>query len=193
MARPKEFDRDIALQKAMLTFWDKGYEGTSIADLTEAMDISRSSLYETFGDKHDLFLEALTHYLTQTDRKRAHYFANATSVKQGIHTFFQGIIQFILDDKHPNGCFYTNTATAIGTLNEDIRAIIKHSSEKMEQDLYNFFLYGQQSGELRMDKDIRALARYFVGLIRGVSVMARIQTNREALVDIIEVGLKVLD
>ena len=193
MARPKEFDRDIALQKAMVTFWAKGYEGTSIADLTESMGISRSSLYETFGDKHALFLEALNHYLAQTDRKRANVFSNASSIKQGMNTFFQGIIQFILDAEHPSGCFYTNTATAIGTLNEEIRAVIKLGSEKMEHDFYTLFLRGQQNGEIGIDKDLHALARYFVGLVRGISVMARIQTDREALADIVEVGLKVLD
>jgi TetR/AcrR family transcriptional repressor of nem operon len=108
-------------------------------------------------------------------------------------TFFQTLIQFILDTEHPSGCFYTNTATAIGTLNEEVLTVIKLGSEKLEHDFYTFFLRGQQRGEIGMDKDLHALASYFVGLVRGVSVMARIQTSRKTLADIVEVGIKSLD
>lgn len=193
MARPKEFDREAALRKAMSAFWSNGYEGTSMADLTAAMGISRSSLYETFGDKQDLFLEALNHYLALTDQKRAAVLANAGSVKQGMARFFQGIITFILDTEHPGGCFFTNTATALGTMEEQVHTAVTRGSQKMEDDFYNFLVRGRQRGEIRPDKDLHALAKFFVGLVRGISVIARIQKNRKALEDIVAVGLEVLE
>jgi TetR/AcrR family transcriptional regulator, transcriptional repressor for nem operon len=192
LARPKEFDRDIALRQAMAVFWAKGYEGTSVSNLTEAMGISRSSLYETFGDKQDLFREALTFYTEFTGRKRAAVLAGAASVKDGMAAFFAGVINFLLSEEYPEGCFFTNTATALGTLNEQICETIRLGTEGMEEDFFRFFARGQQRGELAGDRDIRAFARFCVSLVRGISVMARVQKDRKALEDIVKVGLEAL-
>lgn len=193
MARPKEFDRDTALRQAMATFWAKGYEGTSVADLIEAMGISRSSLYETFGDKRDLFREALNFYITFTSGKRAAVLAGATSVRQGLTDFFAGVVNFTLSPDFPGGCFLTNTATALGTLDEEIHAAIKLGMQSLEDDFFRFFAEGQQRGEIAADRDIRALARFFIGLVRGISVVARIHKDRNILEDMVKVGLEVLD
>lgn len=192
MARPKEFDRHTALRNAMYIFWSKGYEGTSISDLTEAMEISRSSMYETFGDKQALFLEALNHYLQLNAQGRDNILNNAISVKQGMRDFFCGVIDFVLNDDHPNGCFFTNTATSLGTLHEDVHAIIKNAAKQRENSFYVFFEGGQHSGEIKPDKDIRALARFFEGLVRGISVVATIHKERIVLEDMVKVALEVL-
>ncbi|MDT8903515.1 TetR/AcrR family transcriptional regulator [Anaeroselena agilis] len=192
MARPKEFDRNDVLQKAMKIFWAKGYEGTSVADLTAGMGISRSSLYETFGDKPDLFREALEHYQNLTGRKRAAVFAAADSVKQGMTELLGGVIRFALDKDLPGGCFYTNTATALGTLDEHILGMITAGAARLEEDIFAFLVKGQESGEIAPEKDCRALARFFVGVIRGMSVVARVNGNREVLEDMATVALETL-
>ena len=193
IARPKEFDRDIALQKAMQVFWTKGYEGTSVDDLIAAMDISKSSLYQSFGSKQDLFLETIELYLEFTDRKRCSALAQAASAKEGMAAFFEGVLRFVLEPTNPGGCFYTNTATALGTLDQRIHEVIRRGSAKMESDFYQFLLQGQEKGELAPEKDVQALAQYFVSLTRGVSVMARINADRETLAAIVKTGLSVLD
>ncbi len=193
MARPKKFDRDAALQLAMKTFWARGYEGTSVADLTAAMGISRSSLYETFGDKQNLFLEALGHYLKMTERKRAAILAAAGSMKEGMAGLLKNVINFALDADLPGGCFYTNTATALGTLDEQIRALVKTGAASLENDLAAFLARGQGRDELAPDRDTRALARFFVAVIRGMSVIARVNGDRRALEDIAKVALATLD
>lgn len=190
MARPKEFDRDTALQQAMKTFWAKGYEGTSVADLTAAMGISRSSLYETFGDKQDLFLEALEHYQQLTGRKRANFFAAAGSVREGMAEMLRGVINFALNKDLPGGCFYTNTATALGTLDEKIHALIKAGAASLENDIFAFLEKGKQHGEIAADRDCRALARFFVGVIRGMSVLARVSGDRKVLEDMAAVAVE---
>ena len=157
------------------------------------MSISKSSLYQSFGNKQDLFLETIKLYLELTDRKRKAVLSSASSVKQGMSVFFQGVIRFLLDPDHPSGCFYTNTATALGTLDQQIHAVIIHSSEKMEEDFYQFLFQGQLHGEIAPEKDIHALAKFFVGLVRGISVIARIQKNPEALESIVAMGLKTLE
>lgn len=192
MARPKDFDRNAALVAAMKNFWAKGYEGTSIADLTEAMGISRSSMYETFGDKNELFLEALRFYLELTAQKRAAILMNAKSVKQGMADFLQGVIHFTLDEENPGGCFFTNTATALGTLNDDIQTEIKRGLDRMEQDFYIFLENDRLRGNLPETRDCRALARFFVGCVRGMSVVARITKDRKVLEDMSAVALEAL-
>ncbi len=193
MARPKEFDRHTALQNAMYLFWSKGYEGTSISDLTQAMALSRSSIYETFGDKQALFIEALTSYLLLNEQRRMNILNNAISIKQGMHDFLFGVIDFVLDDNHPNGCFFSNTATSLGTLHEDVHTIIKLAAKQRENSFYVFFENGQRNGEIQPDKDIRALARFFEGLVRGISVAASIHKERNVLEDMVKIALEVLE
>ena len=177
----------------MNIFWTKGYEGTSVDDLIAAMGISKSSLYQSFGNKQDLFLETINLYLELTDRKRKAVLANASSVKQGMSVFFQGVVQFLLDPDHPCGCFYTNTATALGTLDQHIHTVIIQNSAKMEEDFYQFLFQGQSHGEIAAEKDIHSLAKFFVGLVRGISVIARIQKDRATLESIVNTGLKTLE
>lgn len=87
MARPKQFDREQALRKAMMLFWQKGYEATSIPDLLESMGISRSSLYEEYSDKRTLFREALQYY-EQLGKRRFAILEQAESVEEGLKKFF---------------------------------------------------------------------------------------------------------
>jgi TetR/AcrR family transcriptional repressor of nem operon len=109
-----------------------------------------------------------------------------------MHDFFNNVISFILNEEYPGGCFLTNTATALGNLNESIQNLILNSSEKLENDFHDFFQRGQQNGEIRADLDIRALARFFVGLVRGISVMSRVNKERKTLEDVVKVGLEAL-
>ncbi|HEX3044913.1 MAG TPA: TetR/AcrR family transcriptional regulator [Bacillota bacterium] len=193
MARPKEFDRNTALLKAMQVFWAKGFEGASMSDLTETMGISRSSLYETFGDKEDLFLEALNFYMQDIDRRRMATFTRTGSVKQGMKDFLYGAVKFVLNEEQPGGCFLTNTATALGTLDPHFQEMIRRHLEKQEEEFYLLLEQGVKSGEISPEKNPRELARFFVGLIRGVTVVARIHKDRKLLEDIVNVGLKAMD
>ncbi len=192
MARPREFDHAEVLRKAMHVFWAKGFEGTSVADLTAAMGLSRSSLYEAFGDKDDLFKAALASYLEFTGRKRTAVLASAASVPQGMTDLLRGTINFILDGGLPGGCFFTNTATALGTLTEPVHAMLERHLGEMEDDFCHFFERGLLRGEIGRDKDPRALARFFVGVLRGMTVVASIRKDRRELEDIAAVSLAAL-
>jgi len=192
MARTKAFDQDAALQKAMHIFWDKGFDGTSMSDLTETMGLSRSSLYETFGDKQDLFHQALDHYIRNMEIRRARMLSSAASAKQGLRDYLQGAVNFVLNKEHPIGCFYTNTSIAMNP-DKRVQALMKQATEKQEEDFYRCMVKAKQNGEIGPDKDPRVLAKYFVGLIRGISVVARIYKDRKTLEDIMNVGLTVLD
>lgn len=193
MARPREFERTEALAEAMKVFWSKGYDGTSIPDLTEAMGISRSSLYDTFGDKRQLFCEAMGHYAAMVRQRRRNTLESAPSLRQGLADFFQGVIGLALHEDYPGGCFFTNTATALVTADQEIRETIRASAEMMEEELVTFLAQWQERGELAAGRNVRALARFFVGLATGMNVDARRRCNRDALEDMAKEALAVLN
>lgn len=193
MARPKEFKREEALKEAMKVFWTKGYDSTSISDLTKAMGISRSTMYETFGDKQKLFIETMNCYSHLIGSRRTDIFNNSKSVKQGLKDYFNERINMALDEKYPGGCFITNTATSLETADERVKAAIKLSSEKIENEFYALLELGKLKGEIEENKDIRAIARFLLGLVSGINVVARIQKDRSALEDMVKCALEILE
>lgn len=193
MARQKEFNRKNALISAMKIFWDKSYTGTSIEDLTEVMGISRSSLYDTFGDKKEIFIEALTLYIELTGQKRAGILDKAASVWQGIDSYLHGVVNFVLDENMPGGCFITNSLASFGIMDGQTDSILKKDLENQESDLCRLLEKGKKTGEIRPDTDILALSRYFTGLVRGLTVIARVRKDRKILEAVVNEGIKILD
>src|ERR1051326_3516607 len=108
MARHKEFDREEALQKAMEVFWERGYEATSIQDLVEQMGINRQSLYDTFGDKHALYLAALDHYREVEGGKMFKLLERQGSVKKTLRKLFGGVVECSVGGGHRRGWFLGN-------------------------------------------------------------------------------------
>src|SRR5213075_2124987 len=104
MARHKEFDRDEALQKAMEVFWSRGYEAASIQELVEHMGINRQSLYDTFGDKHALYLKALDRYREVESRKLFELLGRGGSVKKAFRQLFSGVVEGSLGAGERRGC-----------------------------------------------------------------------------------------
>ena len=106
MARPKEFDRDQALHKAMEVFWSRGYEAASIRDLVEHMGINRQSLYDTFGDKHALYLQALDRYQEVETRKVFELLERTPSVKKALRQLFGAVVKGALCKGPRRGCLW---------------------------------------------------------------------------------------
>src|SRR5260370_32618194 len=110
MARPREFDESQALRAAMRTFWSKGYEATSISDLTDAMRVSRSTLYASFGEKDQIFDRAVALYIEEISNERYAILRDARSARSGLREFFQHHINVATGDRYPGGCLTLNTA-----------------------------------------------------------------------------------
>lgn len=193
MARQREFDRGAVLERAMHLFWTKGHDGTSVADLTGGMGLSRSSLYETFGGKDDLFAETVASYVDFVDRRRAHLLSRGTSARQALRDYFGRVIDFTMSDRLPGGCYFTNTATALETADARVREIIRRGDERQERDFIECLRRGEASGEIPAGKDVRALAHFLGGVVRGLTVLARMHKQRKVLEDVVAVGLTVLD
>lgn len=193
MARPKKFDREEVLQKALYIFWKKGYEATTLPDLLENMEISRSSFYNTFTDKQTLFREVMSLYYQQTAIQRLAILQKSNSAKQGLSEYFSHNIDVAVAAYNPGGCLLTNTATNLNTIDETIAQSIVQGVERLEQAIYSLLEKGQRSGEISTNKDIQAIARLMIATSYGLNVAARVTPSREVLEDIAKAAISILD
>ncbi len=193
MARPIEFDREEVLQKALYTFWEKGYEATTLPDLLASMGINRSSFYNTFGDKQTLFREVMSLYYQQTAIKRLMILEKAKSAKQGLRDYFSHNIDVAVADYNPGGCLLTNTATNLKTIDQEIARSLPQGVDRLEQAIYRLLEKGQGSGEIPSSKDIKAVARLMIAVSYGINIAARVNPNRAVLEDMAQVAVSTLD
>jgi len=193
MARHKEFDQDEALQKAMEVFWERGYEATSVQDLVEHTGINRQSLYDTFVDKHSLFLRALDRYQEVETRKLLALIERPGSVKKALRQLFNGVIEGSFSDGHQRGCLMSNSMSELAgrckaTADRTIR-----NMRSVEDAFYRALLRGKKEGELKGVRDPRAMARFFCNSLMGLVLTAKAQKDRKALEDVVKVTLSLLD
>lgn len=181
MARTKEYDRDKALGDAMRVFWEKGYSATSLTDLTDAMGISRSSLYETFRDKETLFEQSMDLYFRQVGRERFLFFAGKMTVREGFSQLFGKVIETCLSASNPHGCFIINTATSLSSLDVRIVAKVEDAIKSMRLQFQELVKHGQATGELSKEKDFQEVAGVILGAVIGMSVMARVGSDKKVL------------
>ncbi|MEC0239966.1 TetR/AcrR family transcriptional regulator [Paenibacillus dokdonensis] len=192
MGRTKEFDREHVLQRAMLVFWEKGYEATSIPDLLESMELSRSSLYESFVDKQTLYVEAIKHYKKTTQKKR-NLLKNAQSAKDGIRQYFdQQITNALCDEGFPNGCMITNATIGLNSPDEQLQKLIRDSFEELEQLFYEVLSKGQQTGEIDPKKDIHTLAHLLLNLNHSINVISKVKRDRRVIDEMMNIVIDML-
>ncbi|WP_110927772.1 TetR/AcrR family transcriptional regulator [Bacillus massiliglaciei] len=191
MARLKGFNQEQVLNKAMLVFWEKGYQLTSIPDLLHAMEISRSSLYETFIDKQTLYCQTIDHYKKmRSEKKKA--LLNAPTVKKGIKSFFAMHIELAYSEDFPKGCLITNAAISLSSPDEKFNQLVKESFDDLENTFYEVLKKGQASGEIDQAKDIHVLSCLLLNLNHSINVLSKVKKDKEVLYDMIETILELL-
>src|SRR5262245_12184061 len=193
MARPRAFDRDAALDRAMTAFWSKGYEATSIEDLVDRMGIQRGSLYGTFGDKRTLFLAALERYQQVVARELFEALEAQGSGLAAIRRFFRLRAASALDRRRPPGCLMTNSAVELPGRDRGAAARVSGSLARMEGAFRRALERARAAGELSPERDLRALARFLTSSAQGLSVMARATPERAVLEDVVTVVLAALE
>lgn len=191
MARKKEFDEKEALKKAMELFWQQGYEKTSMNDLVSHMGVHRRSIYDTFGDKHSLYMSALIHYeevVRMKMKKKAEY---GLPVKQVMRELFEMVIY--LDDRQPRGCLSVNAAVELSLLDQEVATKITEMFTKTEILFYELLKKGQEQGEISERHDIKGLSHYFHNALVGIRVLVKTTDDTRKLESIIELTLSILD
>lgn len=193
MPRTKQFDKEHVLEKAMELFWRKGFHATSIQDLVSFLEISRASLYDTFGSKQDLFLESLAKYRTMNEARMGKLLEKEIPVKEFLGLFLQKAIDESMDDEYQKGCFYVNCAVELASQDEVIAKLMQENLERNEHFFTQLIKKGQEGGEISTSKNSLALGRFFFSTLSGLKVLAKTTKDVSVLLDVKNVALSVLD
>lgn len=194
MARPKEFDPEQALDRAMHVFWHKGYEATSMEDLLAAMDLNRGSLYATFGDKRELFLKAMDRYCAGGGiGSRISILNEPGPALPLIRRFIDRMLEFGLSDPLRRGCLLTNAVMELGPRDKNIARKVAGRLQMAEEAFFKLLARAKREGELANDQDPRALARVLVTMMQGTIVMIKAGTPANVVKQTAETALSILD
>lgn len=190
MARPREFDRNEVLEKAMQVFWTKGFERTSVRDLVAAMGINRGSLYDTFGDKKALYLTALERYCSSEARPMPTGYGGVPALGV-IRRYFETVAS-AGPRARKRGCFISNTITEFSSQGSAITQTARAGVERTEAALAKLVIQAQAEGEIGRGHDPYKLARFLTSSLNGLRLMAKTDIARAKLDDIVEVTLSAL-
>ncbi len=190
MPRTKQFDRQETLQKAVELFWTKGFHATSMQDIVDSLGINRASLYDTYGDKHTLFMEALTFYQQYEQEQLTQALNSQNNIRQFVEDLLaRAVEESSLDSAH-KGCFLVNTSVDLGSQDEQANELITRNIEEFVNKFAKFFKEAQQSG--LMDDSIapKARARYLYAVINGIRVLARSNPDTKVLSDVAKTAMQ---
>ncbi|MEU6209419.1 TetR/AcrR family transcriptional regulator [Streptomyces sp. NPDC090085] len=185
--RPRSFDRDAALDKAMTAFWERGYEATSIADLTASIGIGAPSLYAAFGDKRKLFDEVVVVYGSRYGDFAAVALAEEPTARAAVERVLREAAEVYTDPAHPRGCMVLSAA--VNTTSDEVAEALR------ERRAANLALFESRiradvaAGVLPPDTDAPALARYAGAVLQGMSQQSRDGATREELLAVAERAL----
>lgn len=187
--RPREFDADEVLDRALEVFWRKGYEGASLSELTEAMGINRPSLYAAFGNKEELFRKALDRY---ADGPAAYTreALNAPTARAVVEGLLRGAADALTDPAHPPGCLGVHGALSCGEAAETIREELCGRRAAYELLLRQRFERAKAEGDLAADADCADLARLVTTVAQGMAVQAAGGATRQDLRRVAEMMLR---
>ncbi len=188
LGRPKAFDRKEALEKAMQLFWAKGYEAASVRDLLAAMGINRGSMYDTFGDKRSLFLEAIRHYRQHVAGPAIASLNAAGSPRANI----ERTLRELGDRAASNGCrgcFMTNTTVEVASRDPEVAKAMKSALLAVEEAFRVVLNGAVELNEVPRNANTRALARFLANTLQGLVVTAKGKLGKPTRDDVIEVAI----
>lgn len=179
--RPRTFDRDTVLDRAITTFWAKGYSGASLDDLTESMGINRPSLYATFGSKHDLYLEVIDRYAVTLGCQPVAALLSEPDIEKAVAAFFEASIRCVTSKDGPRGCLIVNVAADDAEKDEQVRNKLTGIFAETDNVIANQFLIAQDQGQLSQESDPRTLAWMTISITHSFAARARVGASRKEL------------
>ncbi|WP_309082776.1 TetR/AcrR family transcriptional regulator [Chelativorans sp.] len=179
--RPRSFDRDEALRKAMELFWSRGYEGTSVGDLTEALGINKPSLYAAFGCKEALFREAIELYGAVEGAPIDEAMREASTARAAVEAALRINATAYCRPDRPTGCMVVLSAITGAPENETVRAYVAQNRQEGRERMRQRIERGKQEGDVPKEADAAAVAGFYTAVLHGLSVEARDGARPEAL------------
>jgi TetR/AcrR family transcriptional regulator, transcriptional repressor for nem operon len=191
MARNKEFDPDVVLERALEVFWTRGYEATSISDLVAELRIGRASLYSTYGSKHELYLRALDRYVQMRDPAVLDQLSQPGPVLPAVRSLIESYVRDAADTDH-RGCLVVNAAIERLPGDAQVARHVLASWHTLEVALCSALTRARAQGELQPAADPRELARFLLVMLQGLRVLGKAEADRGVLEAAARQALKVL-
>jgi TetR/AcrR family transcriptional repressor of nem operon len=193
MARPREFDVHTALDHAMEVFWSNGYEATSLDDLCKVTGLSRSSLYATFGSKHNLLLRSVDRYVEQRTPRIAAVLSQRSTVQDAFADLARQFIDQIVSGPGRRGCFLGNCAAELPRSDRAALALVRRGLQSTEATFRHALARAQAQGEFPSGADVDALARFLTAGFQGLRLVGKVNPDRAVLEDIATTMLRCLE
>ena len=190
--RPRDFDEEVVLDKAMELFWKQGYEATSLEQLLTAMGMGKGSMYHNFGNKREVFKLALNKFIKNFSSWFESEISKAKDPIVFIKEFFRNIPKQGAED-HKKGCFLGNTVAELACIDSGLEKEAAEHLEKIEQTFYKYIKEAQLTGKIKSKEDARLLARHLINLWNGINITRRMYPHTKDLMPLVEMQLKVLN
>jgi TetR/AcrR family transcriptional repressor of nem operon len=181
MARTRQFDERQVLQAAMLVFWDKGYEGTSIQDLEQATGLRRTSIYNTFGNKRALFERVLACYKESVMASLFAAMDSAPDIREGVARLLDTAMDINYDEQYPGGCLVVLSVLESGQHDAASRASLEQTMQDLRQGLQQRIVRARKRGELPAGLDAGATATTIATVMAGLMVLGKAHFPRATL------------
>lgn len=189
--RPQIFSEEEALEKATQLFWSKGYEATSTDDLLSAMGIGKSSFYNTFKGKRELFEKVIDNFVNLSVAGLLKDAQTGTDPVEAIKNFFRKLAT-TAGGMHQKGCFMGNIVVELSNIDKPLQSMAIRRLKKMEQLFFDLVKKAQQSGLLQTKEEPSIIARYLVTMWNGINITRRMYPDPDRLLPMIELQLSIL-
>jgi TetR/AcrR family transcriptional regulator, transcriptional repressor for nem operon len=189
--RPRIFDEDEVLSKAMNLFWANGYEATSTEDLLQGMELNKGSLYHTFKNKKELFSKSLDYFARHSIKALEEKIKTAETPITGIRNFFLELAK-ANQTTHQKGCFMGNTLAELANIDIQMKERATHYLIEVENLFYKYIVQAKKSKELKTTEESRLLSRYLITLWNGINITRRMYPQKDALEPLIKMQLMLL-
>ena len=196
VGRKRAFDKTEALETAMRVFWEKGFNGTSLTDLTSALGINKPSLYAAFGNKEQLFAAALAYYMEQYGAPLLQRLTSPEDapLRERVRAYLFGIIELVINSASPKGCLFVKSSCESGStaVPEQISDMLQDMGLASEKALTELMKDEQQRGQLAPGASPKAIAGYLLSVMYGLSVLAKRGKPRKELKAIVDTAVATL-
>lgn len=193
MARTKAFDQSAVLEKALHIFWRDGYDATSMDSLVRGLGISRSSIYDTFGDKRALFLKALDAYRQRSSEVLIDTLKNHQQPKIAFREILENAMEETACDKERKGCFMANSTVELASYDEEIRAIAVENKAQVIAAFTDAINRGQRTGDIAKKFPATQLAEFIYAAYNGLQVVGKFENDVQKLKQSVRLALSLLE
>jgi TetR/AcrR family transcriptional regulator, transcriptional repressor for nem operon len=193
MSRAREFDEEVAVQRAMRLFWRKGYESATLPELLKTMRISRGSFYNAFGTKREVLIRALQRYVITGMEGLLSPLADEAAGRAEIEATFARLLAYMTSPEGHQGCLIGNSMTDLAMQDVELREMLLLARKETEDALVRAFANGQARGEIRNSANPRSAGRFLLNTISGLMVSCKTNPGSDELSDIVRMALCVVD